>query len=151
MKYTLSLNISLPRIKVVELFNNPDNWEKWQESFVCYEPLKGSPGEEGSKTKLFHKIGPSRTEMIETVESNLLPEEMTCIYEAPGFLMGAWNRVTYRFVESGENETKWEFNSEFRCRGILKIMSLVMPNMFRKASLKDMNNFKIFAEKHIET
>ncbi len=80
--------------------------------------------------------------MIETIETNNLPEEMSCIYEAPP----AWNRVVYRFSEKGHQETHWEFDSEFRCTGILRILAFFMPGMFRKASLKDMTYFKNFAE-----
>jgi len=46
MKYTLEIDITLPRAKVVELFDNPENWPKWQESLVSSEALEGTPGEE---------------------------------------------------------------------------------------------------------
>ena len=109
-----------------------------------------NPGEEGSETKLINKIGVSETEMTEMVEIKNLPEEMTCIYEAPGNWVGAWNRVTNRFRELEPNKTQWEFESEFRCRDLLKVMSFLMPGMFRKASFKEMNNFKMFAESRRE-
>ncbi len=91
-----------------------------------------------------------RTRVTETVEVKNLPEEMTCIYEAPGNWVGAWNRVTNRFRELEPNKTQWEFESEFRCRGLLKVMSFLMPGMFQKASFKEMNNFKMFAESRRE-
>ncbi len=132
----------MPRAKVVELFDNPENWPKWQESLVSSEALEGTPGEEGAKTKLLHKFGRREIEMVETIESKNLPEEMNCIYIAPG----AWNRVIYRFAEIGPSETRWEFETEFRCTGFLRIMAFLMPSIFRKASLKDMTSFKRFAE-----
>ena len=54
--------------------------------------------------------------------------------------------MTNRFVEFGGNETRWEFDTEFRCTGLLKIMALLMPEMFRRASLKEMISFKTFAK-----
>ncbi len=141
----MEVDITLPRAKVVELFDNPDNWPKWQERLVSWEALEGTPGEKGGKRKLFHKIGRREIEMVETIESKNLPEEMTCLYTPTG----AWNRVIYRFAESGPSETRWEFETEFRCTGVLRIMAFLMPGMFRKASLKDMTNFKRFAESQV--
>ena len=57
MKYTLSLDIQLSLQRVIELFDNPDNWKSWQESLISFEPIVGTPGEEGSKTKLIHTFG----------------------------------------------------------------------------------------------
>lgn len=146
MNYTLTVDIALPLAKIIELFNNPQNWSKWREGFISFEAIVGTPGEEGSKTKLLNKFGRSETEIVETVEVKTLPKEMICTYEAPGSWMGAWNRVINRFSELGPNETRWEFESELRCRGLLKIMAFLMPGMFRRAALKEMNNFKKFAE-----
>ena len=47
--------------------------------------------------KLINKVGGRVVEMTETIEVKNLPEEMTCIYEAPGNWVGAWNRVNNRF------------------------------------------------------
>jgi hypothetical protein len=52
--------------------------------------------------KLHRKFGRSQIEMIETIESNQLPEKIICIFEAPV----AWNRVVYRFNELSPNETE---------------------------------------------
>jgi len=142
MKYTLEIEIDRPRAQLVELFENPDNWSKWQDSLVSFEPVHGEPGTGGSVTKLVHKLGRREIEMTETVESSNLPDDMTCRYESTG----AWNRVIHRFYESARHKTRWEFETEFRCTGILYLMALVMPGMFRKASWKDMTRFKEFAE-----
>ena len=142
MKYTFQVDIALPRAKVIELFDNPDNWKKWQESFISSEALEGIPGEIGAKTTLIHKFGRREVKMVETIESKNLPEQVTCTYEAPG----AWNRVINRFAELEPNKTRWEFESEFQCTGFLRVMAFLMPGMFCKASLKDMTRFKRFAE-----
>jgi len=147
MKYTVAVEIDLPLQEVIELFDDPDNWPKWRDGFVSAEPLRGSPGEEESLTKLINRVvGGRNTEMTVRVEHKNLPEEMTCVYVAPGYWFGAWNRVTNRFRELKSNKTEWEFESEFRCTGLLKVMSILTPGMFRSASLKEMNNFKDFAE-----
>jgi len=142
MTYTLEVSIARPRANVFELFENPNHWLKWQDSLVRWEALEGTPGHSGARAKLTHQFGRREIEMVETVESKHLPEEMTCIYTAPG----AWNRVTHRFVEMGSHETRWIFDTEFRCTGVLRLMAFLRPGMFRNASLKDMTSFKTFAE-----
>ena len=146
MKYTVAIDIEVPLAEVIKLFDNPDNWPKWRDGFVSAEPVRGSPGQEKSLTKLINRVGGRTIEMTEEVERKNLPEEMTCVYEAPGFWFGAWNRVTNRFRELERDKTQWEFECEFRCRGLLKVMATLTPGMFRSASLKEMNNFKAFAE-----
>ena len=144
MKYTLELDIEAPRSRVVELFDNPENWPKWQEGLVSAEPIAGTPRADGSKIKLVQKLATGNTEIIETIESKNLPNEITCIYEAKG----AWNRVENRFLEISPARTHWVFETEFRCTGILKLLSVIAPGVFRKASWKEMNRFKRFAEEN---
>lgn len=146
MKYALQVDIALPRAKVIALFDNPNNWKNWQASLISSEALQGTPGQIGAKTKLIHKHGRREIEMVETVESKNLPEQVTCTYEAPG----AWNRVVNRFIELGSDQTRWEFESEFQCSGLLRIAAFLMPGLFCKASLRDMTSFKRFAESQKE-
>ena len=146
MKYTVKVEIEAPLGDVVSLFDAPDNWPKWRDGFISAESLHGDLGSEGSKARLVNRVGGRDTVMIETVERKKLPVEMTCTYEAPGFWLGAWNRVTNRFRSLGPRKSEWQLESEFRCRGLLKVMSTLMPTMFRDATLKEMNNFKAFVE-----
>ena len=142
MEYTLQLDIAVPRSTLVELYDDPGNWPRWQAGFISSEHLSGQPRQAGAKTKLVQKVGGRETEIVETIETRNLPDELVCIYEAKG----AWNRVVNRFVEIGPDQTRWEFETEFRCTGIVKLMSVLMPGMFRKASMKEMESFKAFAE-----
>jgi len=147
MIYTVEIELSLPRDKVVELFDNPSNMREWRDSLVSYEHLIGVPGQEGATARLVHRFGNREVEMTETVASRNLPDEFTELYEAKG----AWNRVINRFVELGPNQTRWIFESEFRCSGFLRVMAYLMPGMFKKASLNDMRRFKKFAESRAAT
>ena len=146
MKYTVTIGLEAPLGDVVSLFDAPGNWPKWRDGFVSAEPLRGDLGAEGSKTKLVNRVGGRDTVTIETVERKKLPAEMTCTYEAPGFWLGAWNRVTNRFRALGPGKSEWQLDSEFRCRGLLKVLSTLMPAMFRDATLKETNKFKAFVE-----
>jgi len=142
MKYTLELDIDVPRKNMIEYFDNPDNMAKWQPGFVKMEHVSGEPGEIGAKSKLYYKMGKREVEMIETITARNLPEEFCGTYEAKG----VWNSVDNRFVEVGTHKTRWLFETEFKCSGFLRVMAFFMPGMFKKQSLENMKSFKEFAE-----
>ena len=55
MKYTTEVEINLPRAKVIELFDNPENLNKWQTGLVSFEHTEGEPGKEGAKSQLKYR------------------------------------------------------------------------------------------------
>jgi hypothetical protein len=57
MKYSLQIDIALPRDRVIELFDNSDNLHCWQPGLVSYEHLSGEPGQVDAKAKLVYKMG----------------------------------------------------------------------------------------------
>ena len=142
MKYTTTVEIYLPRGKVVEIFDNQDNYSSWQESLVALEHLEGAPGQVGSTTRLEHKMGKREVTMIETVTQRDLPETFTATYEAKG----VWNEAVNRFSESEDGGTRWEMNTEFRCTGVMWLMTTLMPGMFKKQTQATMEAFKSFVE-----
>lgn len=144
MRYTLEKEIDVPRDKVVEYFDNPDNLAKWQPSLVSMEHISGEPGQPGAKTMLKYKMGKREVEMVETIVRRDLPDEFTGTYEAKG----VWNELINHFHEIDDGKrTRWEFETEFRCTTlILKVMAFLRPSMFKNASAKNMQDFKEFAE-----
>ena len=142
MKYRLELEIDCPREKVAALYADPENWREWQQGLVSWSMISGEARNDGAKTRLVNRFGRRDVEIVEKVESNRLPETLICTYEAEG----AWNRVVSRFSETDAGTTLWEFETEFRCRGLLRLAGLLMPGMFRKASMKEMQAFRRFAE-----
>jgi hypothetical protein len=142
MKYTLTIDIDQSRERVVELFCEPKNMPEWQPEFVSFDQISGDAYTEGSKAKFVSKMGKRNIEMIGTIVHINLPDEYFATFETKG----VWNRVDSRFVEIGENKTRWEFDCEFRCSGFIKLMAWLMPGMFRKQSYISMERFKSFAE-----
>ncbi|SMD37862.1 Polyketide cyclase / dehydrase and lipid transport [Reichenbachiella faecimaris] len=142
MKYTVDITIDLPRSKVIELFDNPDNMHKWQPDLVSFEPMSGAPGQPGAKSKLQYKMGKREIEMIETVTKNELPSEMSGTYETKG----VFNNISNRFEEINEKQTRWVSENEFQFSGFMKLMGIFMKGAFPKQTLKFMNQFKAFAE-----
>lgn len=142
MKYELEITIDLPRERVIELFDNPDNMKHWQPGLVSFEHLSGEPGKEGAKSHLKYEMGKRKIEMVETVLKRDLPHEFSGTYETKG----VWNKVENFFDEMDPNSTRWKSVNEFRCGGFMKLMTRLMPGAFKKQSLTYMKNFKKFAE-----
>lgn len=142
MKYSLELDLDLPRDRVVELFDDPNNLQKWQPTLISFELISGETRQVGAKSKLRYREGRDELEMVETITSRNPPDEFTGTYETKG----VWNRVRNKFVEIGPDKTRWAFETEFRCSGFMRFVSLIVPSTFKSASLKNMHRFKAFAE-----
>ncbi len=142
MKYTCEIEIDVPRARVIELFENPENLAAWQAGFISLQPLSGAPGADGSTSRLKYKMGSREIEMLETIVRNALPEAFDATYEAKGVR----NRQHNRFVELGPAKTKWISETEFRMAGFMKVLAVLAPGMFKKQSMQFLVNFKAFAE-----
>jgi carbon monoxide dehydrogenase subunit G len=142
MQYTVSIDISLPREKVVALFDNPANLPKWMTGLQSFEHLSGTPGQAGAKSKLVFQMGSRRIEMIETITRRNLPREFSGTYEASG----VFNSVTHRFESLDSKTTRYTSEQEFRFTGFMKMIGFLLPRAFKKQTMKYLENFKRFAE-----
>jgi len=144
MKYTLDIDIQVPRSRVIELFDSTENLKEWQPGLISFDHVSGEPGEVGAKSKIVYRMGKRQCEMIETITVKNLPDEFTGTYDSDG----VWNEVKNRFVAVDDNTTKWVSDIEFKSdKLMIKLMMFLMPGMFKKESLKFMQNFKAFAER----
>ena len=75
--YTVAIEIDLPRDRVIELFDNPDNLFKWQTGLQSFDHLSGEPGQPGAKSKFVYRSGKHTIELIETVTERKLPDEVS--------------------------------------------------------------------------
>lgn len=141
MRYTCEITIDLPRERVVELFDDPGNLAKWQPGLVSFEPVSGTPGQVGAKSKLRYQMGSRTVDMVETVVSRNLPEEFSGTYEAKN----VYNQVSNRFYPEG-NGTRWVVDTDFRFSGLMRFVALLMPGAFKKQTRKFLLDFKHFAE-----
>lgn len=142
MKYTCELVVNVPRPRMIELFDNPDNLDKWQPGLVSFEHLSGEPGQAGAKSKLLYDMNGRKIEMVETIMNRDLPDTFTGTYEAKG----VHNIIENHFYTDGLERTRWVMDTEFQFSGFMKIASKFMGGAFRKQSMEFMNNFKTFAE-----
>ena len=141
--YTVSIHIDLPRDEVIELFDNSDNMFHWQDGLQAFEHLSGEPGQVGAKSKMTYLNGKNTMELIETITSRDLPDELSGFYDWGG----GSNTLQNRFIEVGPEKTRWESTCEYKMKSLfMKVMGVVMSSSFKKGNMKFMKNFKAFAE-----
>ena len=144
MKYICEITIDLPREEVIRKFDSAENMKHWQKGLIDYEILSGTPGEEGTKMRLDYKMGKRSISMVETISKRDLPNEFNATYHTKG----VYNIQRNTFHEAGHNTTKWKSESEFQFSSFaMKLMGWMMPGVFKKQSMKYLEDFKNFAEK----
>ena len=143
MKYTVGIDIHLPRDRVVALFDDRANYKRWMPGLKSLERVAGVPGEVGSVHRLTFVWGRREMAMTETVLASQLPDRVELAYESPG----SRNPSTHRFIALGPELTRYEQDSGFETDKLMfRIMMRLMPGWFRKHTLMYMNAFKAFAE-----
>ena len=142
MRYQLEMNIDAPREKIIAFFDDLEHYKAWQPGFVSYTPVSGGLDEVGRQTRLVYKMGKHDSEMLETVTVRNPPEEYAATYEVGN----VWNLVENRFDVVDADTTQWTLVSEFRCKGIMRVMTILMPGMFKNQTRTYMQYFKAFVE-----
>ncbi len=143
MKYTCEIDIDKPVDEVVALFDNPDNMSEWMDGLLSFEPVSGTPGQPGARSKLRFKMGNREIEMLETITVRNLPAEFSGTYDAPG----VHNTVKNSFRSTVDGGTRWITHNQFQFTSLMmKLMGFFRPGAFRKESMKHLVAFKAFAE-----
>lgn len=142
MQYECETVINLPRARVIELFDDPDNLSKWQPGLQSFEHISGELGQTGAQSRLVYDENGRTIEMIETISTRNLPDEFSATYEAKG----VHNWVSNHFYEIEPDKTRWVMETEFKFSGMMRVMALFMRGAFPKQTRKMMDNFKQFAE-----
>ena len=142
MTYTTEVNIHLPRLKVIELFDSTENLHKWQLGLKSFEAINGEPGQEGASSKMVYEGRKGDLEMTEVITRRNFPDEFHCSYKA----RGVYNEM-YNYFEEDGDKTLWRTVSIFKFRGLMAFMAPFMKAAFIKNTLLNMERFKEFAEK----
>lgn len=143
MKYKQEIEIDKPIDQVIALFDNPENMNKWMDGLLSFESVFGTLRQPDAKSKHKFKMGEPEIEMSETVTVRNLPDEFSGTYETKG----VFNIVKNKFVKISDDKTKYIVESEFQFTGFMKFAAFLMPNTFKKRSMKYLVDFKEFVEK----
>jgi len=153
MKYTVSIEIALPRERVVQLLANPAHMSKWLRGLVLHEPLSGVHGQVGTQSRVVMQMGKQTMECTETITrrepSDLreIPTGSVVHFDREIVGEGMWSAVRDRLTEAGPATTLWVSESEYRFNSLLlRLVGVLMPGAFRKQSQQHMHDFKDFAE-----
>ena len=153
MKYTVSMEIALPRERVAQLLADPAHLPKWLRGLVLHEPFHGVHGQVGTTSRVVMQMGQQKFEGTETITRREpaglhgIPRESVVHFEREIVGNGMWSAVRDRLTETGPDKTLWVSESEYRFSGLLmRLVGFFMPGAFRKQSLQHMQDFKAFAE-----
>ncbi|MFF0482918.1 SRPBCC family protein [Streptomyces sp. NPDC004435] len=153
MKYTVSIEIALPRERVVQLLADPAQMPKWLRGLVLHEPLSGVHGQVGTRSRVVLQMGQRNFECTETItrrepsDLSEIPEASVVRFDREIVGEGMWSAVRDRLTEAGPGTTLWASENEYRFSGFLmRLVGLLMPGAFRKQSQQHMRDFKAFAE-----
>jgi hypothetical protein len=153
MKYTVSMEIALPREKVVQLLADPAHLSEWLRGLVLHEPLNGMHGQVGTRSRVVMRMGQQTMEATETItrrepaDLHGIPEGSVVHYEREIVADGMWNAARERFTEAGPESTLWESENEYRFSGLpMRLAAPFLRGVMRKQSRQHMRDFKLFAE-----
>jgi len=145
-RFTCTVDIDLPRTRVIELFDDPDNMRHWQDGFESFEHVSGDPGTPGAQAIVKYNMRGRKFDLLETVIKRELPQESHGTYE------GDWgkNSMNNYFEELGPDKTRWRSELEYtEVKSIMmKLMNFMMPGMAQKQTQKWLDQFKAFAEEN---
>jgi uncharacterized membrane protein len=143
MKFKLEITINKPRPEVWRMFTAHENMNKWQPSLVNIELISGAPGQAGAVSKLTYKENEREFSLIEKVTRSEELNQFDVIYENEF----TDNPVKNKFIEHGENETRWIIDANYKFKTLLmKIMGPTMKKNFVRRTYRDMERFKEFVE-----
>lgn len=153
MKYTVSIELALPRERVVQLLADPTHLPKWLRGVMLHEPLNGMHGQVGTRSRVVMQMGQQQMEAIETItrrepaDLHGIPSDSVVHFDREIVAEGMWNAARERLTEAGPERTLWVSENEFRFSSVpMRLMAPFMGGAFRKQSRQHMQDFKAFAE-----
>ena len=140
MKFTCEVSIDAPINHVVEVFQNSDNLQYFQDGFISKKLISGTEGSRGAVSLLIYK----KLELKETIITNNLPAEFKALYEHKHMT----NTMKVMFKELSENQTLYSSEIDYtQFNGIfIKVIATLFPGMFKKQVEKWLKQFKVYTE-----
>lgn len=153
MKYTDSLEIALPRKRVVLLLSDPELLPRWLRGLVRHEPLNGVHGQVGTESRVVLQMGQQQMECTETItrrepaDLHRISHDDIVQFDRAIVAPGMWSITRDRLSEVGPETTLWVSENEYRfSSSAMRLLAPVMRGAFRKQSRQHMEDFRKFAE-----
>ena len=142
MKFTNERVIQASREAVWQAFDNPDNMKKWQPTLQQFEHQSGQPGQPGSVSKLVYDENGRTVTLIETITERNMPDSFSGTYDNST----VFNAITNRFEVLDDNRTRWIMETEYRFKGLFRLMAPFVKGSIQKRSDEDMDRFVALVE-----
>ena len=153
MKYTVSIEIGLPRERVVQLLADAAHLPKWLRGLVLHEPLNGMHGQVGTESRVVMQMGQQKMEGTETItrrepaDLHGIPSDSVVHFERELVAKGMWSAARERLTEAGPETTLWTSENEYRFSSVpMRLAAPFLRGVFRKQTKQHMQDFKAFAE-----
>lgn len=140
--FHLTIEIALPREKVVKLYTNRALYKHWQPGLLSDEKLPVKQGQ--PQHKLTYKGGRRKLVMTETI----LRDDLPAAYDQQFDLKGITNILKNKFEARDNQTTIWTSEVEYRFKGLKNLIATYLRSGFEKQSMIIMKNFKGFAESY---
>jgi len=142
MKSEYRIEVDRPLKEVYAAFNNPENLPRWLSGLQRTEPISGSPGEVGSRTRQIYLERGRVVELIETITAHEPMKRLSSRLEGPGMIC----TIHVEFVDRGDRCLVIA-RSDLESRSLM--MSLMLPfvtRSVRKRQDADLHRFKELLE-----
>jgi uncharacterized membrane protein len=137
------LQIDKPVKEVYRVFKDPDNMPHWLTGFQRMEPISGTPGEVGSKSRQIYLERGKTVELIETITAHVPEKHFAGTIEGPGINV----LMEIDFIAKGDDCTILRWRANTQSQGFM--MSLMMPFIRGKVherQVGDLHKFKRLVE-----
>ncbi len=153
MKYSISMDIALPRERVVQLLDDPAHRQKWLRGLLSHEPIRGVDGQVGTESKIVFQSGKRTMECTETItrrepaDLHDVRPDTVIHFEREIVADGMWNAAREQLTESGPESTLWVSENEYRFTNMMRLIPpFLLRGAFIKMSRQHMVDFTAFAE-----
>jgi hypothetical protein len=132
---------------VMELHENSSLLKNYMPGVISYEMISGESRTMGSIAEITLAFNTNdavsrKITMKEEVVLSNLPNKKVIIYDTGAIK----NKITYRFVNMGDNETKFFRKHEYEFNTYMKITSFFTSKKIKRKSYKYLSSFKEFVE-----
>ena len=153
MKFTVTLEIDLPREQVVPLLADPEQLPMWLRGLVSHTPLDGEHGAVGTTSRVVMREGKGTMEARETItrreplDLQDLASDEVVHYERELVAEGMWSAAREHLSEAAPGRTLWVSENEYRFDALpMRLLAPLMRGAFRNQTLLHMRDFAAFAE-----
>lgn len=144
VEFTQDVVVSRPLAEVVELLSDPEHAKHWQKELQSIEPLSGTPGQPGAKSKMSYESSSGRKfQLEETIVSSDLPTEAVSTYETSGMK----HTVTSHLEALDASSTRVVMHNAMQLSGMAKLAGPILQKSLKEQIEQRSDDLKAYLER----